>query len=482
MEQEQREPESGCGCCRRDFMGAMGAAAGGAALIYHALAAAGQAGSPAPSKKQRATVRGAFLYPPSKSLHGRWWSWPGNDFDAEGRQKQYAAGLQVSERKLGLRIAMDPKPLHTRAAAAKFIAEVNQAKPDGLLLIPFHHPTFRLVDEILKGTKGAIPTVIYSCLGVKHGPVKQYQRPGVCLIQALDDLDAIESAMRMVQTRRTMAESRILSVAGARPPREAAVPFWGTKVRVIPLKQFSEEVGRTAITDEVKALARDFVRRAKKKLEPSNAAVVQAARVHFANMRLLEVEQADAIMMDCLRRGEMMPCMSFMTLRDEGIAAGCENDLYAIIILMLRQHLFDRPGFQHNPCFDTEQNHYFASHCTSASRLFGTGKPQEPHLLRSFAHTNDPTCVPQVLWRENEPVTLARLLPGKTPAMLLYTGSVVKSYPMPPVGGCRTNVAITIHELDDVCDVKGHHNILICGDYGRQLKRFAQLYGIKVST
>ena len=50
------------------------------------------------------------------------------------------------------------------------------------------------------------------------------------------------------------------------------------------------------------------------------------------------------------------------------------------------------------------------------------------------------------------------------------------------VGGCRTNVEITINELEDACDVKGHHNVLFYGDYAKRLHQFAQLYGIKVVT
>ncbi len=35
-----------------------------------------------------------------------------------------------------------------------------------------------------------------------------------------------------------------------------------------------------------------------------------------------------------------------MSLRDEGIAAGCQADLSATLSLMLVQQLFGKPGFQ----------------------------------------------------------------------------------------------------------------------------------------
>jgi hypothetical protein len=53
---------------------------------------------------------------------------------------------------------------------------------------------------------------------------------------------------------------------------------------------------------------------------------------------------------------------------------------------------------------------------------------------------------------------------------------------IPQTGGCRTNIEMTINEVDDVCDVKGMHQIIFYGNYARQLRIFCQLYGIKVVT
>jgi len=468
-------------CCRRGFLHSMGAAAATLALRLDGPLAAEAPEAETARKREPATVRGAFLYPPSEKLRakGGWWSWPGKDFDAEGRQKQYMARIREIERRLGMHISMNERPLDDAASVAQFIGELKEATPDSLLLIPFKHSHFAQVDTILKEAR--VPAVIYSCLGVKHGSIKGYQRAGLCFIQSLDNLDALEYGLRMVRTAKAMSQSRILSIAGG-ASRESTVAHLGTQVRALPMKRFTDEVDRTEITDAVRELARAYAKNARKIVEPAEAAILTAARVHVATRRLLEAEQGDAIMIDCLRRGLYMPCMSFMSLRDEGIAAGCENDLGATLTLMLVQHLFDRPGFQANPACDTEKNHYFHSHCTCPSKLLGTSQPSEPYLLRDYAHTNDPTCVPQVLWRPGEPVTMARYDPGNPPQMLLYSGQVVQSHAMPPVGGCRTNVEITIRELDDVADVKGHHNVLFYGDHARRLRQFARLYGIRVVT
>ena len=464
-----------CGCCgRRGFIGAMGVAAG--TIAFGAAAIGADSAKPEPRKP--VTIRAAFIYPPSSKLQGNWWSWPGIDFDAEGRQKQYTAALAPIAKKIGVSLLIDPKPVSTGGQLAAFIKQANDTKPDGLLLIPFQHGHFAHADRIIKETK--LPTIIYSCLGVKHGPVTGYLKPGVHLIQSLDNIGAVEFGLRMIQTKRRMAESRILSFIKADEPREGTVPTLGTTVRVIPLTHFVAEYKNTTATAEVKALAAAFRKSSGKVREPNAQAIINAARVHTVLRKIIAAEGADAVMMDCLRSGELMPCMSFMTLRDEGIPAGCENDLAATLTLMLVQQLFDRPGFQHNPAFETEANNYFASHCTCASKLFGTGAPPEPHELRNFAHTNDDTCVPQVFWRPGEAVTMAHYLPGKAPSMLVYSGNVVKSHAMPPVGGCRTNVEITINELDEATGVKGHHNILFYGDYARRLRQYARFTGVKV--
>jgi len=472
-------PDNPAAIARRDFLRFAGAAAGGA-LVYGGGILPVLADTGRRREKAAARVRCAFLYPPSESLKGGWWSWPGNDFDAEGRQRKYSVALREIERNLGMQIVVDQEPLSSEASVKRLIDEVNGSDLDGLLLIPLMHSHFAQVDQVIRATD--VPTILFTCLGVKHGSVAKYFTTGCHIIVSLDNVEALEQAMRMVATARWMRESRIISVAGSEERPDTTIPHLGTAIRFVPLARFVEEVEATEITPEVRALANEFKRKARRVCEPRDPEIVTAARVHFALQRLLEAEEGDAITMDCLRRGEYQPCMSFMRLRDQGTPAACENDLPATITLMLVQQLFKRPGFEHNPGFETEANHYFASHCTCPSKLFGPDGPTQPYLLRSFAHTNDPTCVPQVFWRRGEKVTMARYISAEKPGMLVYSGEVVKSYDMPPVGGCRTNVEITINELPRTTDVKGHHNVLFYGSYAEQLRTFCRLFGIEVTV
>ena len=282
-----------------------------------------------------------------------------------------------------------------------------------------------------------------------------------------------------------MKDSRLVNITGTERT-EATVPHLGTKVVTLPNQRFFDEFNRTEVTDRVKRLADAYLKNAREIVEPSKADILEAAKCYFALKLIIEGEQADAVMMNCLPglkrpHKHVPPCMAFMSLRDEGIPAGCQSDLNATLTLMLVQQLFGKPGFQQNAAMDTEKNLYFGAHCTSPSKMNGPGTAAEPYILRNHAEAGW-GCVPRVLFAAGQEVTMALYLSKEQPQMLVYSGKIVCCPPIPPAGGCRTNIEMTINEVDDVCDVKGMHQVIFYGNYAKQLRTFCQLYGIEVAT
>lgn len=486
----KHEHTFGCGCdgdCdRREFLGLSTAALGG--LVFTALRAEGAepaAAEDKPRGRPPATVRVAFLYPPSQTFAGNpdgWWSWPGNDFDAEGRQRQYTAAFREMEKRLGVQLAIDDPPVATKDQAQTLAKELETQRPDGLLLILFYNRSLELADLLLKAADAAgIPVIFYIGLGVKHGPVRQYRRPGVYFIQSLENLDAIAYGLRMIGTKKRMAQSRLLSVTEAPEPREGVEPFFGTTVRVIPFARYAEEFQRVPIDDAARQFIAQFTGGAKEQRGITPESLENAARAHLALQKMLAAEQADGVTMNCLRRGMLKPCISFAMLNSALTPAACENDFPAVYTQLLGSLLTGRPGFQHNPCYETEKNHYYGSHCTCPPKVYGPDGPALPYLLRRFAHTNEGSCAIQVFWKEGDPVTMVRYYPGQPPALDVYAGKVVVSHPMPPAGGCTTNVEIELTDRSDACMVAGHHNLLFCGDFARKFRLFAQLYKMKLA-
>jgi hypothetical protein len=470
------------------FLQAAGGTAAGLSLGSHhllgSLAAAQQAGQ----SKRPAVVRAAFIYPSTASLRKvGYYSWPGSTFNAEGRQAEYTSRLKVIERKLGMQIIVEPQAIDETESATRFINKIKADPPDGLLLVPFKKGHWPHVVRIVKETN--IPTVVLATLGVLLvGHVRElHRKPGVYMINSLDNLDAVEQGMNMIRTSSRMKQSLILNIARA-AASDRVVPHLGTKVCTVANTGFIKEFQRTQSTAEVKQLAAEYLNNATKVIQPSREDILDAARACFALKRVVKAEKADAFMMDCLPglkhpHQHVPPCMGFMSLRDEGIPAGCESDLDATLTMMLYQYLLDRPGFQHNPTVETEKNHYFCAHCTSASRMNGPGSKPEPYVLMNHAEAGW-GCVPRVLFTPGQQVTIAKYLSvrseSKAPQMLLYSGELVGCPAIPPTGGCRTNAETTINELDDVADLKGHHLVMAYGGHVKLLRRFCQLYGIEV--
>jgi hypothetical protein len=469
---------------RRTFLATIGATY--SALTVPLLEAdAAESKRPAPRKKEGATVRAVFLYPPSTTFSDDpdgWWSWPGNEFDAEGRQKSYTAALKEIEKRLGIRITTENKSVANNEDAQQLVREIGTTRPDGLLLIMFYNRSLPQADMILEAARKLdIPAVFFIGLGVKHGPVTHYRRPGVYFIQSLDNLKAIEYGMRMINARKHLGQSLLLSITEADKPREGTEKFFGIKVRVIPFSRYANLFHKAEIDDSAQVLMKRITDRAKEIRGVKRKSLENAMRAHLALTELLGIENADGLTMNCLRRGMLKPCVSFSLLNSGLVPAACENDLPAAYTQLLGQLLIRRPGFQHNPCYETERNHYYASHCTCATKIYGPDGPELDYLLRRFAHTNEGSCAIQVFWKQGDPVTMVKYYPGEKPTLDVYAGRVVKSHQMPPAAGCTTNVEIEITDRSDACMVKGHHNLLFCGDFSRQFRLFAQLYKMELA-
>ena len=468
---------------RRQFLATAGLA--GAATVLPWVKAAVAQNVPPVRKKQGATVRAVFLYPPSEAFSGDpdgWWSWPGNQFDAEGRQKKYMAALGEMESRLGMKIIMENRSVASNADAERVIRELEASRPDGLLLIMFYNVSLPQADLFLEAAqKLDLPAIFYIGLGVKHGPITAYRRPGVYFIQSLENLGAIESGLQMINTRKYLRQSLILSINEAEQPREATEPFLGIRVRVIPFWRYAERFHKVGLTEANQTWMGEFTRKATENRDVTEEAFQNALRAHLALLGLLRDENADGLTMNCLRRGMLKPCVSFLLLNNRLTPAICENDLPAAYTQLLGQFLLGRPGFQHNPAYETERNHYYASHCTCPTKVYGPGGPELTYLLRRYAHSNEGSCAVQVFWKPGDPVTMVRYYPGDKPALDVYAGRVVVSHPMPPAGGCTTNVEVEITDRSDTCMVKGHHNLLFCGDFARQFRLFAQLHGMALA-
>lgn len=443
-----------------------------------------------PRARRAATVRGAFFYPPADVvLEGKcedgwsrygWSTWPGNQFEPEEQQARFMDRIRGICDGLDLALAMDDAPIYTSAGIENFINDVKRTEPEALLLFNFWNSFSSKIVPIVESFDG--PVIVYHPVGANHQlpPKKLDNAARVQYIHSIENWGALERGLRSVHAHSGMTQSRLLRVSG-RLKKEAddREPFFDMDIHGVPASHYNDLYDETAVTPDIEKLARSVRGNADRIMDLDEKAFIDAARAHAAVLKLMDRHEADAITIECLFLKHRKPCLSFSLNNGNLVPCGCENDLNATLSLMLGARLFGRGGFQHNPEFDTEDNLYFASHCTCATRLHGPGGERAPYLLRPFFHQMPKTLALDVLWPAGEPATLFKYHSGKK-TLDSWTGEIMGSPGCPPTGGCATRVLMKMHDVKDIRSVyPGSHPILYCGDFGKHAITYAELYGLE---
>lgn len=446
-----------------------------------------------PRRKQPATVRGAFFYPHAEEVRAgkvedtwaphQWFTWPGNQFEPEIQQAKFTRRVKELATDLDLTFALEPEPLSTDAAITAFLGSIQASKPDALLLFNFWNSFSPKLRPLLDSFAG--PIILYHPVGANHQLPPEYFRTAarVQYIHSVENWEALECGLRALHAGNRLAQSRLLRVSG-RVNAEAhdVEPCFATEIVSVPAGEFNALYDEVQVTSEMEHAARAVLRQAHHVREITVAAAVDAVRSHAAVQQIMARHDADAITIECLMLKHRKPCLSFAWNNGRLVPCGCENDLNASLSLMLGAGLFGRGGFQHNPDFDTERNLYFAAHCTCTTKLHGPQAAEAAYDVRPFFHQMPKTLALDVQWPAGEPVTLFKYQSDKR-SLDAWRGHVQSSPATPPTGGCATRVLVQLDGVPDVCSVyAGPHPILYCGDFARQARVFAQLFGLPIRT
>jgi L-fucose isomerase-like protein len=426
-----------------------------------------------------ATVKGVFLRQREYGI-----CWPGNRYDTDGHIQEYTEKLLRMGEKLGVNIECKA-PFYDDSDVAKLESEEKEHPSDGILILALGLRTWGSAERIASIGR---PTVIFTPLFCFSDHIRELsRREGVYLISTLD-FDTVEYGIRMIKAAKQLQSSRIIVLKGDEPaPKDTEIPPFGTKVRTIARRKFVDELNNIVETEEVLAIASEYIQKAEKVVEPKREDVINAAKTYFASKNILRKFEGDAISLDCLGllgAGliHTTPCLGFSRLNDEGLPAGCEADMNSILTMVLLRHLFSKPGFIADPTVDTVKNRWIGSHCTSPTKLSGIGGQSEPFLLRGYAHL-DLGVSPQVIWREGQEVTLIKFRPNEN-IMKIGKGKAVGNIDFaPPANMCITSVEVEVDDVEDMRDVEGSiHVVLMYGNHLKELSAFCQLMGISSST
>jgi hypothetical protein len=435
----------------------------------------------APVPSDPLDIRVVYLRPKGKY----WLGWPGTFWDPDGFADKSRRQVEQFAKELAVTLAFEPAPLHEKPQIEAFVNKVQAERPKGVLVFPLHADEFILgnVDQI---SKSGIPTIIFAGLGVWHtGFVQQVlpamRRSGVYMPSSSDyELGPVRFGMKMIQANYRLRRTKVAVIRGGETLEQRMEPL-GLTIRFLPRKRFPDTLKTIQETPEVLAMVDEYLKAARKVVEPTRQDLINAAKNYFASLKIMEEEGCQGISMDCLglvhdRELPTPPCLAWSRLLDHGRSGTCEADVNAVMSQELCLRLLDKPGFVQDPVPETEHGTLIGAHCVCATKLNGSDQPAEPFILRSHSESNIGVSV-QVLWRIGQEVTVMQMADART--MLLGKGKVLRNHNTPPAGGCRTSVEIVLDGPADPCETKGFHQLFIYGDHVRQFQAYAQMYGIK---
>jgi len=441
----------------------------------------------APRKKSPAIVKAVFLYPlPEQCDQGKaeaswqehhWHPYPGNQFRHAEQQEKFTRKVLDMAKRIGVKVDVAPKVLTTDAEVDKHISTIAPTPPDAMLVFCLSSASAKKAHKVSQDI-GA-PAIVYLPTGAYHHlpPAELRNAKGVHFIHSIENWDEIERSLRAVHAKKMLAQSRVLRIGSYPKESRSTYGTLGTEVVSIPAGQYNDLFDSIKPDDAMKAAAMQFKAGATEVMEVTDEYFVEAFRAHKAVCTLLDQYDADGITIHCLMLQHRKPCVSFSINNSELTAScGCENDITATMTMLLNRYLFARPGFQHNSEYDEIRSHYFATHCTCATRLNGPDQPAQPFKIRPFFHHLPKTPALDVQWTPDASVILAKLHPPHN--VRYFLGTVIGSPSCPPTGGCATRVLVDF-DVDDITTVyMGSHPILSIGtpDDARCYDIFAKLF------
>ena len=182
--------------------------------------------------------------------------------------------------------------------------------------------------------------------------------------QAADDM-AVHKALREMRIGLVGDPSEWL--VASMPSADVVKAAWGPTIVPISMDELSEGIAAVpegAVRDAVESL----VSEASGVVEPSEADIVEVARVHQALRQVVDAYQLDALTVRCfdlVLNLKTTGCFGLAELTDEGVIAGCEGDLVSTIGLLWAYRLLGETPWMANPAqLDEAANTMWLAHCT----------------------------------------------------------------------------------------------------------------------
>lgn len=182
----------------------------------------------------------------------------------------------------------------------------------------------------------------------------------------------------------------------------------GPTVVSIPVREF-ESAARSVPAPAVRSAWADMRRRVGQ-VTAAEADGLQSTRYLLAARRLAAKHRLNALSLNCFPRFKSQVCLAVACLNDDGLAAACEGDLHATILMHLLERMTGRPAFNGDwlRMYPGTREVLF-SHCGAGA--FGLAQRPKDVCLRCSIETRDGLAVCYATHLRG-PVTLVNLMLG----------------------------------------------------------------------
>lgn len=355
---------------------------------------------------------------------------------------------------------------------------------DGILVI---HLTGGIGKQLESLFELGIPVVLFALpySGHEWHTIAGWQREGKLIdVFPSSRYEDMLVAIRPFRAIHRLKEARVLNVSNG--PADAAYcqalkEKFGTEIISLLLPDLQKAYD-AADRGEAMADMRQWVKMARKIVEPTKEDILKSSLMYVAMRDLLAQHGAVAITMNCLGmklidRGMGYPCLGFVRFNNMGLGGICEADLKSAMTHLIFTYLVGKPGFVSDPVFDVSNSTIIHAHCVAATQMEGPDKAASPYHIRSHLEDGKGTSL-MVKLPVGRKVSMARLL--GTDKMLFSTGDAVDS---PFVErGCRTKLTVKVANIDKFLEnwSSGLHRVIFYGDHTRDIHRYCRFARIRL--
>lgn len=229
------------------------------------------------------------------------------------------------------------------------------------------------------------------------------------------------------------------------------------KIKMSELDELIEETEKEMLDSKQVPHANELINKYKDK-----EVIHQALVIYVALKKLVDKYQLKGLTIRCfdlLKKYKNTACLALALLNEEGITAGCEGDIFALLTMHIVQALTGRSAFMANPSkFNYEDHTVLLAHCTVPL-----------NMTSSYSLTTHFESGLGIGVRGEMPegrITVCKIAPDYTLDNCVCMPASIKDNPNLP-GYCRTQITVSLDEdglLELLKASFGNHLVVSYGD------------------